>query len=374
MTALSVTERTAVRQALTYIPSVVDLNFVEATDTSHDGTLTFQLDVEDPFYYGNAQYPWGGGNSSIYYNILKRSSTFSHGSDILHEIGHALGLGHPFELGMPDAEDTLAWTVMSYSGGARTGFAYSPLDIATLQSLYGPSKSGRSGNDTYALSASATNMIWDGGGTDTLDGSRLASRVDISLMEGYWGYIGATRPTLISKAGNVTINIGTVIENALGGSGNDSIVGNYESNLLVGNAGNDILDGLGGNDTIQGGDGIDIAVFHGLRSDFDIVSTGVGAYTITDKRDSRTYGTGTDVLTGIERLKFDDGVHFPTSQGNDTIVGTEFGDAIDGQDGDDTLSGVGGADTLIGGAGKDMLDGGQGADKMQGGGRTTTST
>lgn len=365
---LTAAERNFVRQALASISTVVDLNFVEATDRSHAGTLTFATNLQplgEIKQYGYAYMPDSSGNSSIFYNTALRSQTFSHGSDVLHEIGHALGLGHPF--GMSTTEDTLAWTVMSYRGGARSAFGYSPLDIAALQSIYGPSRTARTESNTYKLSAGGANIIWDGGGIDAIDGSALGASIDMSLMEGYWGHIGAANPALISSAGSITINLGTVIEKALGGSGNDTITGNYEDNLLAGNAGNDILDGLGGNDTIQGGDGIDIAVFHGLRADFDIASTGVGAYTITDKRDSRTYGTGTDVLTGIERLKFDDGVYFPTSAGNDTIVGTEFGDSIDGQQGDDILSGMGGADTLTGGAGKDVLDGGQGADKMKGG-------
>ncbi|WP_205903200.1 M10 family metallopeptidase C-terminal domain-containing protein, partial [Pseudomonas viridiflava] len=66
--------------------------------------------------------------------------------------------------------------------------------------------------------------------------------------------------------GNVSIAKGVLVENAVGGSGNDVLVGNAAANDLKGGAGNDIIYGGGGADSLWGGAGADIFVF-GASSD-----------------------------------------------------------------------------------------------------------
>ena len=61
--------------------------------------------------------------------------------------------------------------------------------------------------------------------------------------------------------GNVSIAKGAIIENAIGGSGNDLLIGNSVANELKGGAGNDILYGAGGADKLWGGAGSDTFVF-----------------------------------------------------------------------------------------------------------------
>ena len=56
---------------------------------------------------------------------------------------------------------------------------------------------------------------------------------------------------------NFGIAYGVTIENAIGGSGADTIIGNEVANVLTGNAGADKLSGNGGNDTLNGGAGND---------------------------------------------------------------------------------------------------------------------
>jgi serralysin len=56
---------------------------------------------------------------------------------------------------------------------------------------------------------------------------------------------------------NISIAYDTIIENAVGGSARDYLVGNQVGNVLNGNGGDDVLDGLGGNDTLIGGAGAD---------------------------------------------------------------------------------------------------------------------
>ena len=77
-----------------------------------------------------------------------------------------------------------------------------------------------------------------------------------------------------------------------GTSGNDT---------LTGQSGADTLTGLSGNDTLDGGAGIDTAVYSAARSRYQITHNG-NQLTVQD-----TAGTdGTDQLSKIERLKFQD--------------------------------------------------------------------
>ena len=76
----------------------------------------------------------------------------------------------------------------------------------------------------------------------------------------------------------------------MGGFGDDTLVGNAADNTLRGN---------GGRDTIDGGAGIDRAVFAGLRSAYALTALGGGSVRVVGP-------DGTDTLTSIERLVFDD--------------------------------------------------------------------
>ena len=73
----------------------------------------------------------------------------------------------------------------------------------------------------------------------------------------------------------------SLIENAVGGSGNDTIAGNQAANVLTGGAGNDTLQGNAGNDrlcgglgldTLTGGAGADTFVFKFLTEGGDTIS------------------------------------------------------------------------------------------------------
>lgn len=59
------------------------------------------------------------------------------------------------------------------------------------------------------------------------------------------------RPGAFSNAGslkkNISIAPGTVIQDAVGGTGADTIIGNDSDNVLRGNTGNDSIDGGSGN-------------------------------------------------------------------------------------------------------------------------------
>lgn len=225
---------------------------------------------------------------------------------VLHESGHALGLKHAGEPGGPaDAVvpadlDSLESTVMSSRSvpngppglwtNEESGYpqTFMPLDIAALQHLYGANFEANAGDTTYGWSPDSGEMfvngvgqgapaanriflaIWDGGGNDTYDLSNYNNGVTVDLQPGHASTTSQGQLALLDAAHGIraTGNVHnallfdgdprSLIENAIGGAGDDSITGNAADNHLVGNGGNDRLFGLEGNDTLEGGPGGDV--------------------------------------------------------------------------------------------------------------------
>lgn len=219
---------------------------------------------------------------------------------LLEEFGHGLGLAHPHDeggtstilegvdaargsYGVGDLNQGV-YTIMGYNEGWPAGpygeeyfdgtyiyvndFGYEAgpmaLDIAVLQRKYGANLSQGAGNDVYFLpSANAFGTffesIWDTGGVDEI---RAAAFIDATIDlrpatllgdvggGGYVSYMKGIR-------GGFTVAAGVMIENATGGSGNDTLNGNAAANVLRGEDGTDRIWGFAGNDLLQGGAGDD---------------------------------------------------------------------------------------------------------------------
>ncbi len=124
----------------------------------------------------------------------------------------------------------------------------------------------------------------DSAGIDTLNAAATSKKVVLDLSGTTNSQVGAHVLRLAA---------GSTIEHAIGGAGDDILMGNVAANRLRGNE---------GNDTIDGGGGIDTAVYAMARS---AATINVLADRITVAANSTSY-EGTDTLSSIERLQFAD--------------------------------------------------------------------
>ncbi|WP_408591578.1 M10 family metallopeptidase C-terminal domain-containing protein [Novosphingobium sp.] len=299
---------------------------------------------------------------------------------MMHEIGHAIGLKHPFEAPVIGSGlDNRRYTIMSYTDPDKVWW-YNPTtkiaeylikspmvyDIAAVQQIYGANMTYHTGDDVYAFSPTAPSYeaIWDAGGTDTFSVAAFTNGCAIDLHAGAYSSLNYAD---ISLTKNIGIAFNCTIENAIGGAGNDTIDGNDANNSLDGGAGDDMLNGYGGNDTLLGGAGN------------DILNGGAGANTLNggDGTDTASYAAATTAITASLAVTTaqvtggggtDSFISIENLIGGaraDKLTGNDAANTLDGGAGTDTLVGGGGNDVLIGGTGKDLLTGGAGADSFQ---------
>jgi Ca2+-binding RTX toxin-like protein len=314
---------------------------------------------------GAAAYAFGPGTSTVSGDIWfdkdqTSNQSFSPGGygfmTALHEIGHAIGLSHPFDGGsatgatLPASTDNIRNTLMSYTNTDRNlvlsvsstggGVSYSmsqgiysktPMlyDVAAIEYLYGASTTTNTGDTVYTWSDApqVLETIIDSDGIDTIDASSQTRASVIDLTPGAFSsiglwtleeqldhyqtlYGGSTSSTLRSYVSSVNASYGVTdalytgqdnvgiafsatIENAIGGAGNDYLQGNNVDNRLKGNA---------GNDTIIGGLGQDTAVFNGVKSNYSITYAEGTTWIVKD-----LVGTdGEDLISEVEFFEFSD--------------------------------------------------------------------
>lgn len=233
----------------------------------------------------NINYSQASQRDGLYSNLHPELGNYGR-LTITHEIGHTLGLNHPgnYNAGQGNptyrnasyAEDTRQYSSMSYWNETNTGgdnkghYASAPLmdDIAAIQRLYGANMETRTGDTVYGFNSNSDRdfftiksaeqklvfSVWDAGGNDTFDFSGYRENQNINLNEASFSDVGGLKK-------NVSIAKGVTIENAIGGSGNDVIVGNDSGNFIDGGDGNDVIYGGAGQDIMKGGKGLDIFVY-----------------------------------------------------------------------------------------------------------------
>ena len=250
----------------------------------------------------------------------------------IHEFGHALGLSHGhnagtsivgFEYAIPHDRDGMEFSVMTYRsyvgalglyvsnetyGYVQTLMMY---DIAAIQHLYGANFNTNNTNTVYTFNATTGEMsvngvgqgapgtglggssnrvlltIWDGGGTDTYDFHNYNGNMLVDLAPGGYSLVSQVQRADLGEGAYANGNVynalqynsdaRSLIENAIGGSGNDEIAGNAANNSLTGNDGADVLIGRAGNDTLDGGIGDD-TLYGDFRSPA-VAYTGTGLFT-----------------------------------------------------------------------------------------------
>jgi hypothetical protein len=248
-------------------------------------------------------------------------------STIVHELGHALGLVHPFEgvSTLPGADDHTANTLMSYTDfrlqepvftGTQTGSGsqvsvtydfvspdhFMPYDIAVLQAVYGPDTDFQTSDDTYAFGTTPFyTTIWDAGGFDILDFSGTTHFNVIDLTPGSHSHINyrdldtqiaeqqavyqdqlntsyyddwvadtltGQQDDLYTGENALSIAYGTIIEAVTGGPAGNRFVDNIADNYLAGGTGDDLFYlGAGGFNRVNGGGGYDLVILEEYTSD-----------------------------------------------------------------------------------------------------------
>ena len=256
-------------------------------------------------------------------------------------------------------------------------------------------------SDEYSdalLTDRSSSTLTDLGGTDLINASMVTSDLRLDLNLGSDSTIDGQ---------SLTLATGTVIENAIGGDGNDIIQGNSSINFIEGMRGNDTLLGWGGNDlitggagndSIDGGDGIDTAVFNLTFADYSITySESTNKYTVS----ANSGIEGSDQLINVENFKFKDksislqslGLNSPTysltpikssfNEGSTAVfslsttnvaAGTSITYSISGVASSDISNGLLSGNTVIGSDGKSTISIEVKSDKTTEGPETLTVT
>lgn len=352
-------------------------------------------------------------------------------STAIHEIGHAIGLGHAGGYDItadPRTDqfsryDTAAYSIMSYFSWADTYVKFEPApneytvnwgltsdgyyrtssqtameaDIAAIQRLYGASKQTPfSSSQTFGFHSTITgplSAIYDFANNrtpvltlsstasgNTLDLSGFGDNSRVSLVPG-------SSSDIVGLRGNLRIDAKTWIDNYVGSLGSDDVVGNDHANRIDGGQGSsDWLYGAGGDDVLiggtsahlYGGGGDDrLYLVDGSVSDeggdgFDQAFCSGKSCFVSYGVDVLTFTSAIDVFAQAENTA----TTIYANAGDDELRGGYEGDKLMGAAGEDELFGEGGDDQLFGGDGddeirddwgNDQLSGGAGADWMAGG-------
>jgi Ca2+-binding RTX toxin-like protein len=380
--AFTTTQQNAAYQALALWSQVANITFTQVSENGNPGSE----DVGD-LRFGNsaavtnsssaawAYLPYEDGsnmwpeNGDVWFDVqyppnlqlLQGQFGFS---TMVHEIGHALGLDHPFadvagELAMPAAQNNQRYTIMAYNlySGA-TIEAYGPMlyDIAAIQYLYGANMTWHAGDDVYQFATDKEyfECIWDAGGHDTLDLSLQSRNQVIDLRAGTFSSIGVKNNGQTGN-GNVAIAFKVEIEDAIGGSGHDKITGNTVANKLDGGSGNDTIVAGVGNDTLDGSLGVDS--MNGEAGN-DLYRVNVATDKVIELL-TQAAGGGVDtvesevtyslaLLANVENVTLLGNALNATGNAQvNTLVGNSAGNILDGKAGADVLKGGAGNDVYV---------------------------
>ena len=312
----------------------------------------------------------------------------------IHEFGHEFGLNHPglYNYSGPGGVqinylNNATWTydrqqysVMSYFDGIDVGETsrwsastplmadieavirrffstvdangvrtYQHIDLNTGDNVYG------FGSTQYGYKLTSSGLqhdigfvIHDTGGTDTVDFSGSTAGTILDLRAGQFSSVNGHNNNVSIFAGHNADGTDYYIENGIGSSYDD---------ILIGNDGTNVLDGRGGGDRMAGNGGDDI-YFVDSRDDIVREEADGGNDTVIvlaeePEDQDRSPTSKTSSTPTSRRSSLDGGGETPPSVGDNTLTSIIFGDngnnTLDGGAGDDTIFGQGGDDLIIGG-------------------------
>ena len=352
--------KTLVDYAFQYYQNLLGIEFINVADVP--GGLNVDASSNDyiDFWFtdndSGAYWTFGGDSyyEAIDYSIINVDDGWYGGSSdpwrythqtYLHEIGHALGLGHQgyyngtggFDGDATYLQDSWQASMMSYfsqdeNPNTDASFAflstsmtvdnyaldqlyasqsYGDKVFGTSQAFLGDTVYGNNTNIDESVSYHWNNWlqdgvanaftIADGGGTDTIDVSVFGvdQLIDLTVVSATGTNLYASN--IAGLIGNLTLSVGTVIENAIGGSGSDVFYGNGFNNSLVGNSGDDTFYYSLGSDSVDGGTGVDTIIFSGNRSDYTVsVQTSSLKFSFNDSE---------LIASAVEWFEFSDGTY-----------------------------------------------------------------
>ncbi|HEX5620211.1 MAG TPA: hypothetical protein VFX51_17455 [Solirubrobacteraceae bacterium] len=236
---------------------------------------------------------------------------------------------------------------------------------------------GNNGNDVLTGEAGPDSLS-GGAGVDTASyAERGPNGVTITLPVDSFDVRADDGNNVDGPAPGLRDAIREDVENAIGGAGEDSILGNNERNSLQGRGNADVISGRGGDDDLRGGsgpdilngnDGVDRAIYDDHAQPLSLSLDDVA-------------NDGNIAEDGIAQSPADAGKVDNIRADIEGVVGGDADDVITGNLGQNRLDGGAGDDSLSGGAGNDDLNGGDGnetffaefgADDVSGGGGRDT--
>ncbi|MDY0328392.1 MAG: hypothetical protein RBR07_09105, partial [Arcobacteraceae bacterium] len=171
-------------------------------------------------------------------------------------------------------------------------------DIDTLINIQ--NIKGGEGNDTFSTNFTISNQFDGNSGNNTMDYSNANStqKIVVTLDGANFRDVSIGTGTVVDRVKN--------IQNVYGGDGNDTLIGDGNSNILDGGSGDDLIRGIAGLNDLRGGAGAD--TIYGGTGD-DVIDGGTGSDTIyANAGDNLIYGG-------------DDSDTIMSGSGNDTIYG-----------------------------------------------------